>query len=496
MKIRLWQRSRFSGQDLLGKMFKTLTTGRIGSRFLRVARGLHLEVSEVWIRFFLAILGLALAFAAALFSTVSKESGDIWATVILASTALLLASFVGLTTVPYLARRVANARLRDTFDYDVTSVGIAYVLVALVIGVAALNTGNNLLYIIVAAMLAAIFVSGVASAIVLRELELDVRLPQHVFAGKPVSGRIVLANRGWMPSFSVSVVRPKGHGPRRQWGWESTTVAFPPRRSAGQPWFHLPDRPWRRTRKSPATPGILQGPVYFPYLAPRSELSAELAFAFPSRGRYQQDSFGLSTRFPFSFLRKTRRVPLTRQVIVYPSVEPTDEFFKVLPLITGEFESFVRGRGHDLYRIRDYMPEDSARHLDWKATAKSGSPKVREFTREDERKLRIVFDNPGPGLISTLAYENAVRLAASLAWFFAVEEDTDISFASQGYNGSPEPYHFLSYLATVEPEVSDSAIDALRPSDDYNIVLTTRPRGTLPTALWVCSYFIFIGDRG
>ena len=108
-----------------------------------------------------------------------------------------------------------------------------------------------------------------------------------------------------------------------------------------------------------------------------------------------------------------------RELIVYPPVLATDELLEVLPLITGEFESFVRGRGHDLYRIREYMPEDSARYLDWKATAKSGSLKLREFSREDERKLRIVFDNPAPGAVSVEAYERAVTLAASLAWHFS-----------------------------------------------------------------------------
>ena len=85
-------------------------------------------------------------------------------------------------------------------------------------------------------------------------------------------------------------------------------------------------------------------------------------------------------------------------------VQPTDELVEVLPLITGEFESFVRGRGFDLYRIRDYGPEDSARHVDWKASAKAGSLLVREFTREDERKLRIVFDNPAPDVVTEVAY--------------------------------------------------------------------------------------------
>jgi uncharacterized protein (DUF58 family) len=457
-----------------------------------LTRFLRQQVSDVWMRFLLAIAGLVLAFAAALFSTVSRESGDMWATFILASAALVLAAIVGLTTVPYLARRVALARVRNVIDYDVTRVGVIYILTAIVIGIAALNTGNNLLYIVVAAMLASILVSGYASAMILRELELDVRLPEHVFAGRQVFGRIVVRNlRSRLPSFSVSVVPPKKRKTTKVWRWEHTTFTFP---SAQRQWFHVPDRSLRRVDTGPILPAIFEGSIYFPYIAPQSEQSADLTLRFDRRGRYRQESFGVATRFPFSFLTKTRRVPLARELIVYPSVEPTDEFFEVLPLITGEFQTFVRGRGYDVYRIREYMPEDSARHVDWKATAKSGSPKVREFTREDERKLRIVFDNPNPGVISPATYEKAVALVASLAWHFTVE-DADTSFAVQGYSGAPELYQFLAYLAVIEPMPDKSVIDDLRVSDDYNIILTTRPRGTMPTALWSCSYFVFIEDR-
>src|SRR2546422_1745555 len=168
-----------------------------------------------------------------------------------------------------------------------------------------------------------------------------------------------------------------------------------------------------------------------------------------------------------------------------------DEFFQVLPLITGEFESFTRGRGSDLYRIREYMPEDSARHVDWKATAKSGSLKVREFSREDDRKLRIVFDNPSPGVVPEPAYENAVRLAASLAWHFARENAT-LSFAAPDYDGVNDIHAFLSYLALVEPAASASVIEAIDISDEYNIILTSRPRASIPAALWTCSYFVFM----
>src|SRR5512146_2283865 len=142
---------------------------------------LHLGMPEVWARFLVALLGLGLAFAAALGSTLAREDGNVAATAVLASAALLLAGLVGLTTVPYLARRVAGGQLRDAFDYEVTRAGLIYIGLTLVLGLAGLNTGNNLLWIVVAAMLAAIVVSGLASALVLHGLELDVHTPDHVF---------------------------------------------------------------------------------------------------------------------------------------------------------------------------------------------------------------------------------------------------------------------------------------------------------------------------
>lgn len=461
----------------------------------RLTRLLHEHVSEVWIRFLLAITGLVLAFAAALFSTVSRESGDMWATFILASVALLLATIVGLTTVPYLARRVAVARVREVFDYDVTRAGIIYFLFALTIGIAALNTGNNLLYIVLSAMLAAVIVSGVASAMVLRDLDLEVLLPQHVFAGREVSTRVVLRNRRrWLPSFSVSVVPQKARNLSRKWRWEQGVFGFPPGRSAERQWFRLPDRALRKAvREAPRT-AIFRQAAYFPYIAPSSDANADVALCFDRRGIYQQEGFGVATCFPFGLFKKTRRVPVVSEVVVYPSIEPTDKVFEILPLITGEFETLLRGRGYNLYRIREYMAEDSARHIDWKATAKSGSPKVREFTREDERKLRIIFDNPAPHVLSNEDYEKAVQLAASLGWHFT-SEAADILFASQDYECSPDVYGFLEYLASIKPEAGNSVVDQPHLFGDYNLVLTTQRPGTIPTALWACSYFMFLGER-
>ena len=448
----------------------------------------HLGLSQVWVRFLVAILGLMLAFSAALFSTVSSESGNIWATVILASAALLLATFVGLTTVPYLARRVVAARVRDAMDYDVTRAGLIYILIAVVIGIAAINTGNNLLYVIVAALLSAILVSGIASALVLRSLELDVHLPEHVFAGCPMLARLLLRNTSnWLPSFSVRVV-PSKRKAVKKWRWEAYTLGWPRNRAPEDQWFRLPDRRLRRVTEELEKP-ILTKSVYFPFLPPGQELRADLELTFPARGRFREKDFGLATRFPFAFLLKTRRVALAREVVVYPTVEAPGQFFDVLAMVTGEFETFVRGRGYDLYRIREYMPEDSARHVDWKASARTGALKVREFSREDERKLRIVFDNPLPGILPSDLYERGVNLAASLGWHF-FHEDVEVSFVAPGLEPTLDVFAFLRYLALVEPQEATSVLQRLRASDDYNVIVTARDRAALPPVLAARSYVI------
>src|SRR5579864_2660177 len=75
---------------------------------------------EAWLRFAIALLGLALAFIAALLSTIARESGNLLATVLFASTALLLAGMVGVVVVPYLTKRVVAGRVRDALDFEIT----------------------------------------------------------------------------------------------------------------------------------------------------------------------------------------------------------------------------------------------------------------------------------------------------------------------------------------------------------------------------------------
>ena len=77
---------------------------------------------------------------------------------------------------------------------------------------------------------------------------------------------------------------------------------------------------------------------------------------FPRRGVYRQDAFGIRTRFPFGFFEKIRHVTSDIEIVVYPRMEPADQFYEVLPLLSGEMASYFRGRGHELHSLREYLP--------------------------------------------------------------------------------------------------------------------------------------------
>ncbi|MGE0406281.1 MAG: DUF58 domain-containing protein [Candidatus Korobacteraceae bacterium] len=470
---------------------------------------------DVWERFLGAVGGLLLAFTAAVFSTVTRQAGQVWATAILASLALLLAGIAGAISVPFLARRIALRRLRDAMDYEMTREGLVYLGIVLVIGIAALNTGNNLLFIVLSAMLAAILVSGVTSAWMLRGLTVNAAIPQHIFAGQRQQAQVWLRNlRSVAPAFSVSVVPPHSKTVR-QLRWERRIFEVPRGAPVGKQWLRLPDIALRIHSETRSQEAIFTGREYFPFLAPGAAVARDVDLLFPRRGRYTQEDFGISTRFPFSFLTKTRRLVLPeakagngskhgrdkaaweREVVVYPSVEPPDALLEVLPRITGEFESYVRGRGNDLYRIREYMPGDSARHVDWKATARTQSLKVREFTREDERKLRIVFDNPEAGQVSEEAYERGIAMAASLAWHFAGQR-AELDFEAPEYTQEKSVYGFLRYLALVQRgegvQPESPLLEKLAETGAYNVVVTARSQGSIPVALWGNSYFHFFSE--
>jgi uncharacterized protein (DUF58 family) len=453
------------------------TTGGVMRDLWLLARYRIVHIDKpAWRRFFLALFALSFAFFLALYSTALRETGRLREAFWAAAISLVLAGIVSVKVVPYLARRTALERWMMKIEFEFTREGAIYLMLIALISVAALNTGNNLLFIILASLLAGILVSGILSKIVLTELELEFVLPDHIFAQQPMISRVTLNNLKWFfPSFSVTVSAREPDKKKRR-----AVVVEKPRR-------------------------ILEEAVYVPYVPRRSAVTQHVELSFPCRGRYTQEGFRVSTKFPFGFLRKSHVVPLRQEILVLPNVQPTEEFYEILPLISGEVESFYKGRGQDLYAIRDFQEGDTSRHVDWKASAKAQQLKVREFTREDERRVVLVFDAqlPKGDEKSLERFEKAVAFCACLAWHFH-EIDAQLQFASDGFEtpmtGAGEIiYPVLEHLALVEPKVGPSPQGAdnlltwvSSAARGFNIILTSQPRGSIPTSLWTSSYLIFM----
>lgn len=419
-----------------------------------------------WRNFAVAMALLSVAMLLALASAAAAERARVWTAGALAAAALGLAAWVAVRIVPQLAQRTGLGWLRFQVRYRLTREGVVYLGLVFVIILAALNTGNNLLFMILASLLAGILVSGVLSRMTLAGIELRFDVPEHIFAGQPVAAAVELRNhKQTLPSFSLRV----GHDPKSK------------------------------------APAILAQPVYFPYIPRRQAARQRVELHFPRRGLYRQESFAVSTRFPFGFLEKTRPVELPREILVYPPVEPTEEFYEALPMLTGERESYQRGRGHDLYSIREYVPTDSARFVDWKASARTGSLKVREFTREDERRVVVALDpylDTAGGASAAQQeekFERAVTLAACLAWHF-YETGAEMGFRTAGVALPMSPaaeiiYDVLAALATVAPQPASSEgrflAELAESNEHFQIVLTSRPHGSIPTSLWTTSWMVF-----
>ena len=420
---------------------------------------------------------LAVALLLALYSGAAAELGLSRLATISACAALGVAAWVSITLVPALARRTPLRWIGFKMDYKVTRAGGLYIGGIMVISLAALNTGNNLLFLILASLIAIILMSGILSSITLSGVSMRLELPEHIFAGQSVRAVVELENEKLtLPSFSLRVEAAKTKG-----------------------------------KGAPAT-AVLDTPVYFPYLPKKSHAQQSVPITFAHRGVYRQDAFSIVTRFPFGFLQKSHRVELRTEALVYPSVEPTGDFFEILPGLQGVMESLNKGRGQDLYALRDYLPTDSARHVHWKASARLGSLMVREFTREEDCRVLLVLDPHLPSLDeedttkppqgADERFERAVTLCASIAWHF-FERNAQLQFRSAGVETPLAPaedtiFAILHHLALAQPLPTDlkhTLLSDLAASPELSkIIVTSQPRGSIPASLWYSSYVVFLDD--
>ena len=421
--------------------------------------------------FFLSMAALAIALVLALYSGAAAQLGNLFLASASALTALVVAGWVAVTLVPTLAKRTPLRWLGYRMEYRITRDGWIYILGIVLVALAAINTGNNLLFLILACLIASILMSGILSSVTLAGVELKLHLPDHIFAGQSVRASVELRNEKLtLPSFSLRVEAAK-------------------------------------TKNQPAA-AMLETPVYFPYLPRQQAVKQSVPLLFLQRGVYRQEAFKILTRFPFGFLQKARRMDLATEALVYPAVAASSEFLEVLPGLQGAMESHAKGRGQDLYALRGYLPNDSARHVHWKASARFGSLMVREFAREDDCRVLLVFDPQSAAAAATPqsnekdSFERAVTFCAALAWNFH-ERNAQLEFRSADASTPPAPaseniFAILRHLALVQPIAPDSRPELLNQlaadPNSFKIIVTSQPRGSIPAGLWNTSYIVFASD--
>ncbi|MEK6336716.1 MAG: DUF58 domain-containing protein [Acidobacteriota bacterium] len=433
-----------------------------------------------------AILGTLLVLAGlatAMLTLLARRFGEPSLAGIGAVTSLVFVLLITLLVVPPLARS-AFAEVSRGFPIEVTTGGVIFAVILVIVAFAAWNTGNNLLFLVFSIMLSTLFVSWAAARATLRDLKVSARFPDHIFAGEPAEVLVTLRNnKRVLPSFSILVETQMPEQPRTR----------------GR-------RNWRARFKR----HILGYFLYVPHNAAAEQSIEQL---FSKRGHVLVNGFELSTRFPFGFFRHRRRLSARDvDIVVYPKPEPVTDELNLLPLNTGQTISLRRGAGHDLLMLRDYQPRDDLRHIDWKATARARRLTVREFTAEDERRITVVLDTRLTSDIDEenfrIRFENGVVQAASLVKHF-ISERAEVRLMlgderGRFGTGREHLYACLRRLALVgptrEPDADSWPTDLLEAvalpqhsaDGNYLVVLTTAAHGTIPPNIWRRSFVIYL----
>jgi uncharacterized protein (DUF58 family) len=297
-----------------------------------------------------------------------------------------------------------------------TRAGWVFFVLTLGVGFAALNTGNNLLYLVLSLMLAFLVLSGVLSESALRGVHVTRRVPRELFEGRATQVVLEIENKQRrVPAFAVAVedrVR-EGLGVQRAAG-----RAFALRVGAGKTEVRV--YRFEASRRGPAT----------------------------------FTSFRVSTRFPFGLFVKSLLMECPKAVLVYPAVHrarvPASEDSQA---ISGDVRATRVGPGSEVGGLRDFEAGDSARRIAWRASLRSGSVVVRDTERDQRREVEVRLRTRGES--EGEPFEQAVRRAAS-GVVAALESGVRVGLRTDETRMRPEAgsrhrARLLSYLARLRP---------------------------------------------
>ncbi len=276
-------------------------------------------------------------------------------------------------------------------EQRITRAGVGHIVLTGLLGLGAINSQNNLLYLVFGVAAGAILISGIISGSMLLGLrvERDPLEPAQVGEVWTVRYRVLNASR-WLPAFGILIS-------------EDDSTSDPPHAH--------PVRAW---------PSLLPRPVAFvPHVSPRGETHAHALLTPTHRGVAGFVSLRAESSFPFGLFRKSVIfTPTPTSAIVRPPVRRLREAVKRVAR-RGHHDApssgDLPGNSDDFYGVREYVPGDSLRRVAWRRSARTGVLAVREHAAPAPERLWVVLDLiPSPDEASDPRNESAIGLAASV----------------------------------------------------------------------------------
>lgn len=298
-----------------------------------------------------------------------------------------------------------------------TREGKYFIFITFGVGVAAINTGNNLLYLLLGMLLSLIIVSGVLSELSLRHLTVTRRLPPRAQVGRPHLVEIEVYNhKRRVPSYAIEVEDLR----------------------AGQP---------------------ADKRCFFLKISPHSAQVAAYRRTPARRGRDHHVGFRVATRFPFGLFEKSREVAADDELIIYPAVDPVR-----LPQTesgdrTGGESALGRGNGDEIHGLRLMREGDDPRDIYWRKSTLPDQRVLRERATDTRRDVAFAIDSSHAGTAPdedwSLRFERRIRDVASRAVAHLKRGDAVAVMASGGErvraNTSVGADPLLRFLALLEP---------------------------------------------
>jgi uncharacterized protein (DUF58 family) len=256
-------------------------------------------------------------------------------------------------------------RLRPPRRLSFTREGRLIVILSVGVGFAAINTGNNLLYLLLGWLLSFIIASGILSELTLQRLTVERRPPPRVFAGEPFLMEVVIRNdKPTRASYSIEVEDLVGSTP-------------------------------------------LDKRCYFLKIPAAKSQRTSYRHTFVRRGLYTLTGYRVATKFPFALFRKSRDVDAPIEVLVHPArvvvprPSPRTE-------ARGEATANRTGRRGEFFGLREHRAGDDRRDVHWRSSARTGRLLVREYEDEHARRVAIAVDNALPDAVRDAAADGAI----------------------------------------------------------------------------------------